>query len=255
MPLDIDIIKDDIGMPAGDTSDDAWLQRRIEAVIAAFRKYTHRWLYPLAEFTDDWRLIPFEQVALRFPPGRAGTFDGVSNFLKEIPVKEILECKLNNNDTIPPDTIQFNPRTGELTGTMPPGQWSSFPISKMLPMIKYSAGYETLPPDLYDCMIGILTSLWSMRSLQKSGLDIGGQIPSNITVDDVGSVKLGGMSFAGSPFATMGKDPMDPLLGPFTSTLDGYKDYRAIIAGFGIPVCTFLSSDPIVQTMGGEGGS
>jgi len=247
VPLDLAIIKDDIGMPADDTTDDAWLQRRIDATLAAFRTYTHRWLYPLSEFTDDWTPIPFERWALRFPPGDAGTRWGVSNFLREFPVKEITECKLIDGSLIPVNEILFNWRSGELTGMTVDAQWwSQRPVSQQLPIIKYKAGFETFPPDLYECLIGILTSLWAARSTQKSGVGINGMLPDQVTVNDVGTVKLSGSAYTGSVFADAKSAAADPLLGPFTTTLDSYRDWRNIVAAFGRPITTQGASDPAV---------
>ena len=41
-PIDLDTIKDDLGIPTGDTSQDEWLQRRIDGVWARMEAYTCR---------------------------------------------------------------------------------------------------------------------------------------------------------------------------------------------------------------------
>jgi hypothetical protein len=41
-PIDLATIKDDFGIPAGDTSQDEWLQRRIDGVWARMEAYTCR---------------------------------------------------------------------------------------------------------------------------------------------------------------------------------------------------------------------
>jgi hypothetical protein len=37
-PVDLDTIKDDLGIPHGDTSQDEWLQRRIDGVLAPWSR-------------------------------------------------------------------------------------------------------------------------------------------------------------------------------------------------------------------------
>jgi len=246
--LDLATIKDDIGMDPADTTNDAWLQRRIDAVLENFRQYTHRWLYPLAVFTDDWRPIPYERIGLRFPPGSAGTAWGVSNFLKEFPVKSIDSITDNQGTVIDPAMIRYDGLSGELLSQTTDNQYCIHPVSQQLPIIQYQAGYEILPSDLYDAMIGILQSLWSVRSTQKSGLGIAGMIPQQVTIADVGTVRLTGSPYTGSVFTEVGgKTIMDPLLGPYGSTLDSYKDWRNIIAAFGRPVTIQISSNPTIQ--------
>jgi len=38
-PVDLDTIKDDLGIPHGDTNQDEWLQRRIDGVWARMEAY------------------------------------------------------------------------------------------------------------------------------------------------------------------------------------------------------------------------
>jgi len=92
--------------------------------------------------------------------------------------------------------------------------------------ITYSAGWDEIPPDLDQVLLGALQPLWAARSAQQAGgTDFG--TATEINVIDVGSVSLS----ATGPFVTAASSASmpggaDPLLGPWLSFLAPYKDWR-----------------------------
>src|ERR1700760_1554593 len=95
-PVDLYTIKDDLGIPAGDTSQDEWLQRRIDGVWARMESYTYRKLCaPPAGFVDDWGELIDQHYAANQPPvisySRRGTV-----FLRYFPVASIDAIVVND---------------------------------------------------------------------------------------------------------------------------------------------------------------
>jgi hypothetical protein len=143
--------------------------------------------------------------------------------------------------------VLFDPTSGELTGMVVGSQYGCGPITSFIPKITYSAGYDELPLDLYECLIAILGTLLAGRKAQQENLTIGGMTVDSVQVHDVGNVRLSQTISSGSAFAQIGKNAgYDPLLGPYTIVLNRYRDWRNIIAAEGRPITTFVSSDPDV---------
>jgi len=229
--FDLDEIKDDIGMPPG-TTNDAWLQRRIESVWTRMENYCNRYLGTVAPFIDQWRPPqPERQVPVYWPMN-----GGVAYYLRNYPVKQITAA-LDHGSTVDPATVLFDHRSGLLLGHGELGAPSSF----MLPTITYDAGYETIPADLYECMIGMLQAMWVSRANSQSGVSTGGIMPSQIDITDVGSIVMGAGNMSGfvGPMASgQSADYSDPLLGPYAYVLDHYRDLRAEIGSIIMPITT-----------------
>jgi len=227
--LDLDDVKDDVGMPATGTENDAWLDRRISGILARFQRYTNRYLGPVIAFQDAWQPTrPGANAPAYWPSYYGGAF-----YLRNYPVVTIDEAS-EGGATIDPATIIFETSSGLLVGY---GAGSRF----VIPVIKYSAGFQDMPADLYEAMIGILRTLWASRSMDKSGLSVGGMTPSSLTIADVGDVALtqgGGQGFDAA--LTAGGDYVDPYLGPYTYLLDSYTDLRAQMGSALMPVTTVV---------------
>src|SRR4051812_31120810 len=95
-PVDLAIIKDDLQMPAGDTSDDAWLQRRIDGLWARFEVYTARPLQLSTGWVDDWGELVSVSTAVQ-PPLIAAA-PGATAFLRVFPVQSITRLTFNGAD-------------------------------------------------------------------------------------------------------------------------------------------------------------
>src|SRR5262245_39605342 len=94
-PIDLTTLKDDLGIAAGDTSNDAWLQRRIDGVWARMESYCQRRLCaPPVTFTDNWGQVVVNGVHWHAPPPLAYWPQG-SVFLREYPVQSITAVKLS----------------------------------------------------------------------------------------------------------------------------------------------------------------
>jgi len=227
---DLEILKDDLGIPAGDTSQDAWLTRRMNETLDAIRDYTARFLTPITTFIDDWTNVDDVRLAQAYPPGRAGN----SIYLSQFPVVSIEACETNG--TIDPASVLFDPRTGQLKGTGIGYTPLSFQNSK----VTYRAGYDKLPSPIYSVMLGIMTNLYSARrSMQTTGgLSIGGI--DSVSLADVGQLKFSSPSY-GFDSNMSGYEGMDPILGPYTKVLDGYKDWRNKLGLAGFPQHSILA--------------
>jgi hypothetical protein len=228
-PSLLDTIKDDLGIPPADTTNDAWLQRRIDGVWARFEKYCCRLLpSPPAKFIDDWGAISQVQSNWVEPPALDYPSLG-SPFLRYCPVVSI-EAITSNGQVLDPTKVMFEPASGKLF-SLDGVQWAH-DVSRTLRagqvQITYMAGWDTVPADLYEALLGCLTPLWAARGAQQAGGGIGGGTLSSISVVDVGQVDFD----ASSPFLTAamrgvaGPGAGDPLLGPWTTLLNNYMDVR-----------------------------
>jgi len=229
--FDLDTIKDDLGIPVSDTTLDAWLTRRCEAIWSAFRKYTGQWLSPKATFIDDWRNARDARYAVSYPPGDPRN----SVYLTQLPVVAITKCELPNGFELDVTRVIYDPRTGELKN----GDISA--VSLIDAMVTYEAGNDAIPSDLYDAMIGILTQMYGARQQVQSG--IGGMGIDTINVQDVGLIKVRSSSF-GFDDKVNSTATMDPLLGPYTATLEGYKDWRNKLGLAGLPIHSVVEPPP-----------
>lgn len=232
MPLPaevLDALKDDLGIPAGDATNDAWLQRQAAGIWARMERFCERKLsVPPASFVDDWGELVINQAHYNVPPAIAFGLRATV-FLREVPVRAITALELDGTAA---DVAAarwdvdsgklFNVRAGsdmaeDLTGVL----WAA------RARITYTAGWDTIPPDLYQVLLGGLQPLWAARSAQQSGAGGGLGTATEINIVDVGSVSLSATGpFVGAASASLPGGGADPLLGPWLSFLQSYRDLR-----------------------------
>jgi hypothetical protein len=231
----LDMIKDDLNIPASDTTNDAWLQRRIDNVWARFEKYCCRALpVPPAQFIDDWSLIA--EHSNRVVPPIIDHWAIGSPFLRYCPVVSIdalTRAGVSGDAT----KVMFEPASGKLFG-LDGVPWShdvSFELRRCQIAITYTAGWATIPGDLYEALLNIIAPLWQARLAQQAGGGFGGGSISRINVVDVGEVDLDtGGAFVEA--ASRARGGGDPLLGPWITLLDSYVDARVQMGSPLIPV-------------------
>jgi len=244
LEYDLATIKDDIGMPPGDTSNDEWLARQIAGVWARFERYTSRMLaVPPATYVDDWGQISSTMASWTEPPALDRGPIG-SPFLRCCPVVSI-DAVESNAQTLDPAGVQFEIATGKLFTLQSPS-YGGHDVSRELlsgrVKITYKAGWAEIPPDLYQALVGVLGVMWGQRSGQQAG-GAGGGVKS-INVVDVGTVELGteGNAFVASTMK--GVRIEDPLLGPWAYLLQEYIDYRVQIGSPLIPTTVYVPPPP-----------
>jgi len=231
VPIDLDTVKDDLGIPATDTSNDAWLQRRIDGLWSRFQTYCARPLLLASGWADDWGELVDNHPAPVEPPlwrhRQSGTV-----FLRVFPVASITKLSLNGDDTIDPARLEFDAETGKLVGLDGmPSDLRTYLVSTRA-RIEYSAGFETLPADLYEALINALSTQWLTRSASQTGFGPGGFIPTRVSAIDVGEVDLSSApNFFAEQATRRNPGTVDPLLGPFSVLLDPYVDWRSMIGG------------------------
>src|SRR6185437_7053379 len=93
-PIDLATIKDDLGIPADDTSNDAWLQRRIEGIWSRFQAYTGRPLQLASTWADDWGLLITNHPAYTQPP-LIRAYPSATVFLRVFPVLAVSKLVLS----------------------------------------------------------------------------------------------------------------------------------------------------------------
>jgi hypothetical protein len=227
-PIDLATIKDDLGVPAGDSSSDAFLQRRMDAAWSRFQEITGRELQLVAGYADDWGAIPHHHRH----PYTPYPFPYSSAFLRNYPVASITKITTNgaNGD---PASVLFVAETGKLVSLSGPGFASDLggTLISMQARIEYQAGFDVIPADLYDALLGVVTVHWQQRQTSQSGLTAGGFNASRISITDVGQVDLDpSPNWLADQSSRAGKVP-DPLVGIYGSVLDTYTDYRTLIGG------------------------
>lgn len=223
--VDMTALKDDLGITG--TADDAWLQRRVANVLEAMQVYSGAYIGPVVDFEDDWsRLVVRGRLILApFWPshGRA------SPYLTHAPVTEI-GAAFQGTTTIDVAKVLFDPKTGEILSL------TGAPVSDLerhlvptLTRIQYSAGYEALPGDLYEALVGIIRDLLAIRRGSGLGIGTGAMAVKSITIADVGTVSLGGAAGQFESAAMRGGGPAEPLLGPWAASLGPYRDLAGMI--------------------------
>lgn len=250
-PVDLDTVKDDLGIAAGDTTNDAWLQRRIDGVWARFEQYCARPLQLSAGWVDDWGTLVTNHPAYTEPPlWRARP--SASVFLRVFPVQAVASVMLNDQ-TVDTAGVIVEPESGRLAGLQGMACDLRTALVSGRALIEYVAGFETLPPDLYEALLGVLGPLWAARQALASGLP---GMATRIATTDVGEVEW---SNAGNVFveaSTRRGNVTDPLLGPWGMVLDTYVDWRTMIGGAypstGIVVARRITEDgtPRVTELG-----
>jgi hypothetical protein len=241
-PSLLDTIKDDLGIPLADTTNDAWLQRRIDGIWARFEKYCSRVLpVPPAQFIDDWGMIA--EHSNRVEPPIIDHWPVGSPFLRYCPVVSVDAITRSGVDG-DATKVMFEPASGKLFGLdgVPWAHDVSFELRRSQIAITYTAGWATVPADLYEALLGCVAPLWQARAAQQGVGGIAGAI-SRINVIDVGEVDVDtGGSFVEA--ATKGSRPggSDPLIGPWLTLLDSYVDVRVQMGSPLIPTTTAVAS-------------
>ena len=240
-PIDLAILKDDLGIAADDTTQDAWLQRRANGVWAAMETYTSRSLRaPPMGFVDDWgEMILNDRYHLQPPMHFANGHNRGSVFLRQFPVISINAIELNGS-IIDPSHAMFDGESGKLFDLTGAGGGHAFDLGRLLPSararVTYLAGWAELPSDLYEVLLGAVQQMWLSRTSQASG--IGGGNISEVLVQDVGSFKMAGANMFVSSANARGPGAVDPILGPYTATLDHYVDWRMSLGLATFPTST-----------------
>lgn len=233
--FDLDTIKDDLGIPKDDTSQDEWLQRRIDEIWARFESYTMRSLaVPPASFVDDWSTVVDLARHINLPPSwdfrqRASTF------LRQFPVVAVTAFEIDGGVS-DASLVRFKASTGQLVAL--DGNWSHDLGPRLAcsrARITYTAGFATVPADLYGALIGILQTLWTQRAAQVAGLPPGVRTISAIDVGEVSFWDSQKLEVARVASASEGGDP---LLGPFAANLAPYIDWRS-----GLGSSTYAASE------------
>lgn len=223
----LDTIKDDLGIPPGDTTSDAWLQRRIDGIWARFEVYTGRPLGLVSPWLDDWGTLIVNHPAVTEPPILRAQ-PGASVFLRVFPVARITSITMNNSTTVDPADVLFDQATGKLVGLYGGATDLRNELVGARALVAYEAGFAAMPADLYEALLGVLGPLWAARQAQASGLP---GMATRISTTDVGEVEW---SNSGNVFveATLkGVRITDPILGPWGVVLDPYVDWRSMIGG------------------------
>jgi hypothetical protein len=231
-PVDLDTIKDDLGIPADDTTNDAWLQRRIAGIWSRFQIYTGRPLQLVGPWIDDWSEIAPSHFHMNQPP-ILNERRRASTFLRVFPVKSIDAILFNLNDG-DPDAVVVDNDSGRVLslGTTSQAMDCAALLLTSQAVITYQAGFDEVPSDLYEALLGCLAPTWATRQAQQMGLGMGNI--TRIATTDVGEVDFseGLAGFAGDAAK---KAAGDPLIGPWSVLLDPYVDWRAFIGGDSYP--------------------
>jgi hypothetical protein len=213
-PIDLDDLKDDLGI--ADDYSDAWLTRRVEAIWSRIETYTQRTLrVPPATFRDTWT---WPTLTVYRPP--VWTLPIPPVFLRQFPVTEIVSYETGGVEG-DLDLVQVEMATGKiLTLDGNPLGWPPDGTA-----IAYKAGWDVLPAELYEIVLSIMTPLWTSRKAQTAGTLTG---VTSINIADTGSIDLAGVSSTDFVGAAL-KGDIDPMLGPYTATLDPYVDWRSTL--------------------------
>lgn len=241
----LEAIKDDLGIT--DTANDAWLQRRLDNIWSRIEHYTSRKLHsPPAPYIDDWARMVVTNPVVPLPPMWEPI--RVSPFLRYFPVTSIEAIELNGASADPTKVV-FSPRTGKLfslSGDMLYAEDLSGQLYGTRTRITYKTGWDEVPGDLYEVVLGCIQPLWNQRLAAQSA-GVGGLTNvSSINVNDVGSVELGGRTFAdiAASSAAGGGGKLDPMLGPWIGYLDLYVDHRSLLGDALNPVTEPVAPAP-----------
>jgi hypothetical protein len=241
-PVDLATVKDDLGIAAEDDTADAWLQRRVNGLWARFQRYTARPLMMSAGWVDDWGALVQNHPAYPQPPIIQAA-PSASVFLRVFPVQQVTKFTVNGADQDAAKVL-FDRDSGKLIGLDGLACDISYLLVSARVRIEYKAGFETLPVDLYEALIGALLVQWNQRQAGASGLGPAGMTASRISAVDVGDVELTPSSnFFVDQATRRGGAGLDPLLGAFADMLDPYIDWRSMLGG-AYPTTTALPAAP-----------
>lgn len=245
--VDLATLKDDLGIPASDTTQDAWLERRIAGVWSAFEEYTGRRLsVPPAQFMDDWGDVVLSGRRTNLPPVLAFP-QRASVYLRLYPVTSI-DAVENYGAAGNPADVSVEEATGKIVSLQASVLGDAYDCGQTLlgnrAKITYHAGWETMPAELYEALLGVLQELWKVRAAQTGSASGGLAGVGSITAIDVGTVELdAGNTFVQSA-TRYGGPGLNPLLGPWTSLLDPYRDFRGKIGGTAYASTTEVEAPP-----------
>jgi hypothetical protein len=245
-PIDLAILKDDLGIDPADTSNDAWLQRRVNGVWQRMETYTARSLSsPPSGFVDDWGELVINDRVQQQPPLWNNMRPRASVFLRQFPVLSINGVELNGTPIDPSFAIVDN-KTGKLFGLDGSSLYAR-DLGVLLPSarakVTYMAGWAELPADLYEVLLQAMEVQWNSRLAQESGL--GGGNVNEVQVQDVGSFKMSSTN-AFTTAANKGAGALDPMLGPYTAILDNYVDWRAMLGLATFPTTTSIDVSAVM---------
>jgi hypothetical protein len=253
-PIDLAYLKDDLGISG--TTDDQWLQRRIDSIWARFEAYCFRPLQPPMVYEDDWgqiatNLNPWWRQPATLPPSQlylpmvARPLGYATVFLRNFPVTSLVQATLNSAD-YDVSKILYDSTNGKLIAVQGPGtatDLSNYLLSSRA-KIRYVAGFNPIPADIYEALLGIMQVQWQWRQALKSGMAVGGFLPTRINTLDVGGVELNlAPNFIAAEASKAGK-VADPLLGIYSTVLDPYVDYRNVTGGMAYPTTTLIGPPP-----------
>lgn len=201
------------GMDPADFSRDDELMAYFDVALASARSYTHRWLAPVAQFSDF-----FQQVA-----SCCRCQCGCAAVLAEVPVQSIDAVTRDGGEADPEGYVAG----GDGTLYERQGLTVVEPAYQVM-RVNYAAGYEPLPPDLAEALCQIAAA----ASPSTSGASVGGGAVHKMTVFDVGSVE-----FSGTPggFFAGGMTSSSALLGGWATALDPYRDLSKSLGA--VPGC------------------
>lgn len=236
-PIDLGILKDDLNITSDDHDD--WLQRRVDAIWSRIESYTGRSLNaPPATFRDDWSTVMSPGLYITPPVCRPVT-ERASVFLQQFPVVEVTAIEISGEAGESDNVIveKASGRILSIDGTEHSDVGAALFSGRVA--ITYTAGWEEIPPELYDVVLALMTPLWAARSASASGTLTG---VSSISITDVGSVDV----TTSTAFADVAaKSGGDPMLGPYQAVLSPYVDWRSKLGGSG-----FVQSSERVEEAG-----
>ena len=258
-PVPIADVKLDLGVDPADTSGDAWLQRRMNALWARMEKYCARPLRTLTTYEDDWGQVvnslspAFRPPAMMPPPPPYGyaaplPYGVATPYLTRYPVQRITRF-LANGEERPIADIQFDPSTGKLLAVMGPGTATDLShwLVSARAKVTYVAGWSAIPDDLAEILYQCVAVQWSQRAAQQSGSAVGGFIATRITTQDLGSLELDTSPnyFVAQASKSNAYASVDPMLGVYAHVLDEYLASDLMAPGDWIrPVCSELGVAP-----------
>jgi hypothetical protein len=148
-----------------------------------------------------------------------------STYLRQFPVVAVTAFEVDGAVS-DPTLVRFNPKTGQLLSLDAAG-WSHDLGPRLAcsrAKITYTAGFATVPADLYGALVGVLQMLWTARAAQEAGLPPGVRTVNAI---DVGEVQFYDSSKLLELQIASASEGGDPMLGPFAAYLSPYVDWRS----------------------------
>lgn len=203
--IDLNALREDVGIDPADHSRDGWLRRRGDAVLARMNAYVGGTLTPARKYRDIFHGHCFVN----------GCCEGL--IPKHRPIIKVTSVTVQNNP--PMDIVaDVSVTTDGRIVLRQPG--TSYPYYSIYPYgseiaVEYEAGFVSLPPDLLDILVELLKQ--QLADLGDSGM--GGQLITKMNIIDVGSVEMK----PATSFAEM--------LGPFGAILDQYKSLSSQVGG------------------------